>query len=160
MVEKLDNGVIEQKTVLLHELKKDLSHKKRKRVGRGPGSGCGKTCGRGHKGQKSRSGYKRRLGFEGGQMPLIRRVPKRGFTNIFRKVYKVVNLDVLNRFETGSVINPSLLIEKKIVKGKNSLIKILGKDDVSKPFVVEAHKFSKSAKEKIEAAGGSVKILE
>jgi len=160
MTEKVGDGIEDKKVVRLHELKRDPSHKKRKRVGRGPGSGYGKTCGRGHKGQKSRSGYKRRYGFEGGQMPLVRRVPKRGFTNIFRKEYKVINLDVLDKFESGSVINPSVLHEKKIVKGKNSLIKVLGNEEVTKPFVVEAHKFSKTAREKIEAAGGSVKVLE
>ncbi|MBU1625958.1 50S ribosomal protein L15 [bacterium] len=146
--------------VLLQELKGNPTHKIRKRVGRGPASGSGKTCGRGYNGQKSRSGYSKRLGFEGGQMPLIRRVPKRGFTNIFKKDFKVVNLNTLNLFDAGSIVNPSLLVEKKIVKGRNPLIKILGNDEINKPLNVEAHKFSKTAKEKIEAAGGTIKVIE
>jgi len=159
MVDKMDEVEVKENAVQLHNLTRNPSYKKRKRVGRGPGSGVGKTCGRGHKGQKSRSGYSRRYGFEGGQMPLIRRIPKRGFTNIFKKEYKVVNLDVLDRFESGSVVNPSVLYEKKIIKGKNSLVKILGNEELTKSLVVEAHKFSKSAKAKIEDAGGTVKVL-
>jgi large subunit ribosomal protein L15 len=160
MVEKLDDGMDKGNIVQLHNLTRDPSHKKKYRVGRGSGSGNGKTCGRGHKGQKSRSGYSRKMGFEGGQMPLIRRIPKRGFTNIFKTEYKVVNLDVLDRFDAGSVINPTVLYEKKIIKGKNSLVKILGNEEITKPLVVEAHKFSKTAKEKIQAAGGTIKVIE
>lgn len=156
-----ENGSQKELKVLhLHEFVRDPSKKRRKRFGRGTSSGHGKTCGRGYNGQKSRSGFSRRPGFEGGQMPLIRRVPKRGFTNPFKKEYKIVNLGVLNQFDSGSIINPAVLIENAIVKGKDPLIKILGCDDISKPLVVEAHKFSKSAKEKIEAAGGTAKEIE
>lgn len=127
-----------------------------KRVGRGPGSGTGKTAGRGHKGQKSRSGYSRRLGFEGGQMPLIRRVPKRGFTNIFRKEVAAVNLRDLAGFE--GEVTPELLLEKGLVR-KGLAVKILGDGEVSSPLTVKAHRFSRSAREKIEAAGGSCEEL-
>jgi len=127
-----------------------------KRVGRGPGSGKGKTAGRGHNGQKSRSGYSRRRGFEGGQMPLVRRVPKRGFTNIFRKEYGVVNLSGLEGFE-GDVTVESL-VEKGLVR-KGASVKILGDGDLSKALNVQAHKFSKSARAKIEAAGGKCEVV-
>ena len=132
------------------------SRRAAKRIGRGPGSGTGKTAGRGHKGQKSRSGYSRRLGFEGGQMPLIRRVPKRGFTNIFRKEVAAVNLRDLAGFE--GEVTPELLLEKGLVR-KGLAVKILGDGDVSSPLTVKAHRFSRSAREKIEAAGGSCEEL-
>ena len=124
----------------------------RKRVGRGPGSGLGKTAGKGHKGQKSRSGYARMAGFEGGQMPLVRRVPKRGFTNLFKTSYAVVNLHQLEDFE--GEVTPESLVERGIVRG-GSLVKVLGDGELSRPLVVVAHKFSRSARAKIEAAGGS-----
>ena len=127
----------------------------KKRVGRGPGSGHGKTAGRGEKGQKSRSGYSRQAGFEGGQMPLYRRVPKRGFTNIFKEEFNVVNLSELDQFEAGSTINEDALRQAGLIKGRRRKIKILGNGDVTKKLTVQADKFSKSAKEKIEKAGGA-----
>lgn len=127
-----------------------------KRVGRGPGSGTGKTAGRGHKGQRSRSGYSRRLGFEGGQMPLIRRVPKRGFTNIFRKEVAVVNLRDLTDFE--GEVTPETLAAKGLVR-KGLPVKVLGDGEVQSALQVKAHRFSKAAREKIEAAGGSCEEL-
>lgn len=141
----------------LHELSpaKGSRHKK-KRVGRGPGSGLGKTSGRGHKGQRSRSGYSQRIGFEGGQMPLTRRVPKRGFTNIFRKEYTVVNLERLDGLDGD--IGPELLVEKGLVRS-GMPVKVLGTGEVTKALNVSAHKFSKSAQEKIEAAGGKCEVL-
>lgn len=141
----------------LHELSpaKGSRHKK-KRVGRGPGSGLGKTAGRGHKGQRSRSGYSQRIGFEGGQMPLTRRVPKRGFTNIFRKEYTVVNLERLEGLDGD--IGPELLVEKGLVRS-GMAVKVLGTGEVTKALNVSAHKFSKSAQEKIEAAGGKCEVL-
>ena len=132
------------------------SRRSAKRLGRGPGSGTGKTAGRGHKGQKSRSGYSRRLGFEGGQMPLIRRVPKRGFTNIFRKEVAAVNLRDLAGFE--GEVTPELLAEKGLAR-KGLAVKILGDGEISSPLTVKAHRFSRSAREKIEAAGGSCEEL-
>ena len=132
------------------------SRKKRKIVGRGPGSGHGKTSCRGHKGQRARSGGKTPLWFEGGQMPLQRRLPKRGFTNIFKKEYAIVNLDHLNSFEEGVTITPELLVEKKVVTKIKDGIKILANGDIKKPITVKASKCSRSAKEKIEAAGGKV----
>ena len=132
------------------------SRRSPKRIGRGPGSGTGKTAGKGHKGQKSRSGYSRRLGFEGGQMPLIRRVPKRGFTNIFRKEVAAVNVRDLAGFE--GEVTPELLLEKGLVR-KGLAVKILGDGEVSSPLTVKAHRFSRSAREKIEAAGGSCEEL-
>ncbi len=132
------------------------SRRPSKRVGRGPGSGNGKTAGRGHKGQKSRSGYSRRLGFEGGQMPLIRRVPKRGFTNIFRKEYAIVNLRDLGDFE--GEVTPEALAEKGLVRS-GLQVKILGDGEISSALAVKAHRFSRSAREKIEAAGGSCEEL-
>ena len=127
-----------------------------KRVGRGPGSGLGKTSGRGHNGQKSRAGYSRRRGFEGGQMPLVRRVPKRGFTNNFRKEYDVVNLDRLEGFE-GDVTIESLV--DKGLASKGVLIKILGSGEVTQALNIQAHKFSKTAQAKIEAAGGTCEVV-
>ena len=132
----------------------------KKRVGRGQGTGQGVQAGRGHKGAKSRSGFKFKRGFEGGQMPLHRRIPKRGFHNLFRVEYAVVNLDVLaERFEAGTVITPELLRERGLVHGTSRPIKVLARGDVAKTLTVKAHKFSGKAAEKIAAAGGSVEVL-
>ena len=133
--------------------------RKNKRVGRGIGSGHGKTATRGYKGQKSRSGTSLRAGFEGGQMPLYRRLPKRGFNNIFRTEYAVLNLDALSRFEAGSTVGPELLLEKGIVKNLRDGLKILGNGELKQAITVRAHKFSKSAAEKIQKAGGTVEII-
>ena len=130
----------------------------RKRVGRGPGSGHGKTAGRGSKGQKSRSGYRHQRGFEGGQMPLHRRLPKRGFTNIFRVEYDIVNLSDLDRFEAGAAVTPESLTALRLTR-KNRPVKILGDGKVQKALTVSAHKFSASAKAGIEAAGGRCEVL-
>jgi len=130
----------------------------RKRVGRGPGSGHGKTAGRGHKGQKSRSGYRHQRGFEGGQMPLHRRVPKRGFTNIFRVEYDVVNIGALDAFEAGDSITPAKLAERRLAHGRRP-VKILGDGKLAKALTVSAHKFSASARSSIEAAGGRCEVL-
>ncbi|MFJ5625136.1 50S ribosomal protein L15 [Peribacillus loiseleuriae] len=144
----------------LHELKAaEGARKERKRKGRGIGSGNGKTAGKGHKGQNARSGGGVRLGFEGGQTPLFRRLPKRGFTNINRKDYAIVNLEVLNRFEDGTEVTPALLIETGIVSKEKSGIKILAKGNVEKKLTVKAHKFSSTAKEAIEAAGGTTEVI-
>ena len=144
----------------LHELKPaEGSRKERKRLGRGIGSGQGKTAGKGHKGQNARSGGGVRLGFEGGQTPLFRRLPKRGFTNINRKEYAVVNLDALNRFEEGTEVTPELLIETGVVSNEKAGIKILAKGNVEKKLTVKAHKFSSAAKEAIEAAGGTTEVI-
>jgi len=133
---------------------------RRKRVGRGIGSGMGKTSTRGHKGQKARAGATPRLGFEGGQTPLHRRLPQRaGFRNVNRKVYAIVNLDDLERFEAGMEITPEMLIANGVVKNKKDGIKILGNAEVTKAFTVRAHKFSKTAVEKINAAGGTAEVL-
>ena len=132
------------------------SRHKKKRVGRGPGSGLGKTAGKGHKGQRSRSGYSRREGFEGGQMPLVRRVPKVGFTNIFRTLYSVVNVSELDQFD--GVVGPTQLLARGKVK-KNRKVKILGNGEVSKALTVQAHKFSAGARKKIEQAGGRCEEL-
>ncbi len=135
------------------------SKQKQKRLGRGPASGHGKTCGRGTKGQNSRTGGGTRLGFEGGQMPLIRRVPKRGFTNKFKKTYSIVNLETLEKkFKANSIINPGLLKQKKIIN-KIGRLKILGKGNISKPLMIKAHAISKKAKEKVIAAGGKIELL-
>jgi large subunit ribosomal protein L15 len=132
----------------------------KKRVGRGQGSGNGKTAGRGHKGAKSRSGFTHKRGFEGGQMPLHRRVPKRGFHNPFRQEYEVVNLDTLaERFDAGVEITPELLRERGLV-ARVDRVKILGRGDLGKALTVRAHKFSGKAAEKIAAAGGKAEILE
>ena len=133
------------------------SRRKKKRVGRGPGSGLGKTAGRGHKGQKSRTGYSSRPGFEGGQMPLTRRVPKRGFTNIFRTEYSVVNLDRLEAFD--GEVTPESLAEGGVVRAGRP-VKVLGGGELTKALKVSAHKFSKSARAKIEAAGGTCEVIE
>jgi len=134
--------------------KKGARHAK-KRVGRGPGSGHGKTSGSGEKGQKSRSGFSRALGFEGGQMPLHRRLPKRGFTNIFKKEYAVVNVAELERFDNGATVDEAALRSARLVKGRNDGVKILGEGKLSKKLTVVATKFSASARKQIEAAGGT-----
>ena len=136
---------------------------KKKRIGRGQGSGKGGTATRGHKGAKSRSGYSKKLGFEGGQMPLQRRIPKFGFKNINRKEYQAVNLDALqllvdNKKIKKKTVNISTLIENRLV-GKNDLVKILGRGNLKSPITVEAHKFSNTAKKAIEKAGGEVKTV-
>ena len=135
--------------------------KKRKRIGRGTSSGHGKTSGRGHKGQKSRTGGGVRPGFEGGQMPLIRRLPKRGFTNIFAKEYAIINVEDLNKFEDNTVITLELLIDEGVIKKGKAIdgVKVLGDGDINKKLTVKAHKFSKTAAEKIEAAGGMVEVI-
>jgi len=135
------------------------SKKSRKRVGRGPGSGHGKTSCRGHKGQNARSGGGVRPGFEGGQMPLQRRLPKRGFTNIFKKRYAIININNLNRFEPEAILDPEALKEAGLVKSIKDGVKLLGDGAISHPIVIRVHKASKTAKEKIEAAGGRVEIL-
>ena len=139
---------------------KGSTHKK-KRVGRGPGSGLGKTAGRGEKGQKSRSGYSRKIGFEGGQMPLHRRMPKRGFTNIFKKQWLEVSLAALDQhFGDNEEINPEVLHTRGLIKKAKHDVVVLGNGDVSKALRVSAHRFTKSAKEKIEKAGGSAIQIE
>lgn len=143
----------------LHELKAAEGRKKRTRVGRGMASGHGKTSGRGHKGQKARSGGGVRPGFEGGQMPLFQRLPKRGFTNINRKEYAIVNLETLNRFEEGTEVTPELLLETGVISKLKSGVKVLGNGNVEKKLTVKAHKFSASAKEAIEAAGGQTEVI-
>jgi large subunit ribosomal protein L15 len=145
----------------LHDLRPEVPTKDRKRVGRGMSSGHGKTSGRGLGGQKSRSGGGVRPGFEGGQMPLMRRMPKRGFTNIFAKEFAIINVQDLNRFEENTTITPELLIESGLVRRGKIVdgIKILGDGDVEKKLTVRAHKFSKTAAEKIEAAGGKVEVI-
>jgi len=144
----------------LHELKPNPgSVKNRKRLGRGTATGQGKTSGRGMNGQKSRSGGGVRPGFEGGQMPLYRRLPKRGFTNIFGTVYAEINVEVLNVFEDGAEVTPEMLKAEGILKKQLDGVKILGNGDLAKKLTVKAHKFSKSAVEKIEAAGGKVEVI-
>ena len=128
-----------------------------KRIGRGPGSGLGKTAGRGHKGARSRSGFSRKPGFEGGQMPLHRRLPKRGFTNIFRVQYTILSLSDLNRFEEGSVVDHDALVNEGMVKEKDTLVKVLANGEITKSLTVDVDKVSRGAAEKITAAGGSVK---
>jgi len=129
------------------------------RKGQGSGSGLGKTAGRGHKGQNARSGGGVRPGFEGGQMPLYRRLPKRGFTNIFKKEIVTVNLEELNRFNDGAIVNPELLIEAGLIKKIKDGVKILGRGSLEKPLTVQAHAFSKSAIEKIAASGGKAEVI-
>ncbi|MCP4675227.1 MAG: 50S ribosomal protein L15 [Deltaproteobacteria bacterium] len=131
------------------------ARKKGKRVGRGPGSGLGKTCGAGQKGQNSRSGGGAGRGFEGGQMPAQRRMPKRGFTNPFRKTFSVVNVETLERFEDGAVVDPEMLLSSGVVKKMKDGVKILGKGELKKKLNVRAHAASSSAREKIEKAGGT-----
>lgn len=147
----------------LHDLRPNAGGgtKSKKRLGRGIGSGLGKTSGKGHKGQNARSGGGVRPGFEGGQMPLFRRIPKRGFTNIFAKVYATINVEDLNRFTDDTVVTPELLFNEGIVKkGKaKDGIKILGNGEINVKLTVQAHQFSKTAAEKIEAAGGKVEVI-
>ena len=142
----------------LHELKPaEGSRQLRNRVGRGTSSGNGKTAGRGQKGQKARS--KVRVGFEGGQMPLFRRMPKRGFKNINRKEYAIVNLETLNKFEDGAEVTPALLVESGIIKDEKDGIKVLGNGTLNKQLTVKASKFSASAKEAIESKGGKAEVI-
>ena len=142
----------------LHDLSPAKGSKRpKKRIGRGPGSGHGKTAGRGHKGQRSRSGFSQRAGFEGGQMPLVRRVPKRGFTNIFKQEYQVVNVARLADFE--GEVNPENLVERGVVRS-GMPVKVLGNGEISTALKVKAHKFSATARAKIETAGGSCEVLE
>jgi len=137
------------------------SVRERKRVGRGPGSGLGKTSGRGEKGQKSRSGFSHREGFEGGQMPLHRRVPKRGFTNArFKKEFAEINLERLEVFDAGAIITPEVLVKRGMIKNLRDGLKVLAKGTVTKPLTVRAHKFSAKAQEQITGAGGKAEILE
>ena len=143
----------------LNELRPAMgATKTRKRIGRGMGSGMGKTSTRGHKGQRSRSGSRMMRGFEGGQMPLHRRLPKRGFTNIFKIEYEVVNLGRLAGLGLGE-ITPEVLRKAGVVSSKKSLVKVLGQGELSSAITVHAHKFSKSAQEKIEKAGGKVEVV-
>ena len=145
----------------LHELEKNIGAKQaRKRVGRGPGSGLGKTCGRGQKGQKARSGGSINPVFEGGQLPLYRRVPKRGFSNyLFKKEYAVINLGDLNVFENGTLVTPALLKEKGIIKKQLSGIKVLGNGKLEKKLTIQANKFSASAIEKIKESGSKAELI-
>lgn len=143
----------------LHELKPSQARKSKNRVGRGMSSGNGKTSGRGHGGQNSRSGGGVRPGFEGGQMPLFQRLPKRGFTNINRKEFAVINLSALNNFEEGTEVTPELLLETGLVSKVKAGIKVLGNGTIEKKLTVKAHKFSASAKEAIETAGGQTEVI-
>ena len=143
----------------LHELKPSQTRKQRNRVGRGMSSGSGKTSGRGHKGQNARTGGGVRLGFEGGQTPLLQRLPKRGFTNINRKEFAIVNLSALNKFEEGTEVTPELLLETGLVSKVKAGIKVLGNGMIEKKLTVKAHKFSASAKEAIENAGGKTEVI-
>ncbi len=136
------------------------NHDKRKRIGRGVGSGKGKTAGRGHNGQRSRSGDHPRIGFEGGQMPIFRRMPKRGFTNArFKKHYTLVNVDALAAFGEGEIVDLEAVLERGLARRTGDLLKVLGQGEVTTKVTVKAHKFSGSAKSKIEAAGGSVEVI-
>lgn len=145
---------------MLNQLKPvEGARKERKRLGRGNGSGTGKTAGKGHKGQKARSGKKLRPGFEGGQIPLFQRIPKRGFNNVSRKDYTIVNLEQLNLFEDGSLVTPEILLENGVISKVLSGVKILGEGQLERKLTVQAHKFSKSAQEAIEKNGGTVEVL-
>lgn len=135
------------------------STKNKKRVGRGVGSGHGKTSCKGHKGQKARSGGTKGAGFEGGQMPLQRRIPKRGFTNIFKKEYAIINLDTLDALKDDAVITPELLIEKGIIKKMKDGLKVLANGSIQRPVTIKANAFSTSAAAKIEAAGGKTEVI-
>ena len=144
----------------INELKSPKGSRKRKRrVGRGSGSGRGKTCGRGQKGQKSRSGSKSRASFEGGQIPLIRRLPKRGFRSKFPNNYQIVNVEQLNRFKENEVIDPAKLKELGIINTLKNKIKVLGEGELKISLIVQAHKFSKSAEEKIKEAKGKIEVI-
>jgi large subunit ribosomal protein L15 len=145
----------------LHEIKPAPgSTKRRKVVGRGRGSGHGTTAGRGGKGQTARTGSSIPAWFEGGQMPLIRRLPKRGFTNIFKKDYAIINVETLERFESGQEVTPALLVSKGLLRARSDGVKVLGTGALTKALTVHAHKFSQSAAAKIEAAGGKVQVIE
>jgi large subunit ribosomal protein L15 len=145
----------------LHEIKPARgSTKRRKVVGRGRGSGHGTTAGRGGKGQTARTGSSIPAWFEGGQMPLIRRLPKRGFTNIFKKNYAIINIEILDRFESGQEVTPALLVSQGLIRSRNDGVKVLGTGTLTKTMTVHAHKFSQSAAAKIEAAGGKVQVIE
>jgi len=145
---------------MLHELKPvDGARKARKRLGRGSGSGTGKTSGKGQKGQNARSGGGVRPGFEGGQIPFFQRIPKRGFKNINRKEYAVVNLDDLNKFETGEVITPEVLLARNVLKKTLDGVKILANGALEKKLTVKAHKFSKAAEQAITQAGGTIEVI-
>jgi len=145
----------------LHEIKPAPgSTKRRKVVGRGRGTGRGTTAGRGGKGQTARTGSSIPAWFEGGQMPLIRRLPKRGFTNIFKKNYAIINIEILDRFESGQEITPALLVSQGLIPSRNDGVKVLGTGALTKTLTVHAHKFSQSAAAKIEAAGGKVQVIE
>ncbi len=145
----------------LHEIKPAPgSTKRRKVVGRGRGSGRGTTAGRGGKGQTARTGSSIPAWFEGGQMPLIRRLPKRGFTNIFKKNYAIINIAILDRFESGQEVTPALLVSQGLIRSRNDGVKVLGTGVLTKTLTVHAHKFSQSAAAKIEAAGGKVQVIE
>lgn len=135
------------------------SRKARKRVGRGPGSGTGKTSGRGQKGQKARAASKKKPGFEGGQMPLQRRLPKRGFTPLTRNDYAIVNVSALNAFDAGTEITPELLAESGMIRKASDKVKILGNGDLSVSVNLKAHKISQSAADKVSAAGGSFEVI-
>jgi large subunit ribosomal protein L15 len=145
----------------LHETHRGVhKHRKRKRIGRGPGSGTGKTAARGHKGQRSNPGYAALPIFEGGTMPLVRRIPKRGFTNVFAPVVGTVNVgDLEQLFEAGEEVTPAVLKARRCLKSRYDLLKILGDGELTKKLVVQAHRFSRSAREKIEQAGGQVVVL-
>lgn len=142
----------------IHDLGPAVKSVERKRIGRGIGSGTGKTAGKGHKGQKARSGGKIRRGFEGGQTPLYRRIPKRGFKNIFAVEYACVNVSDLERFEDGTTVNIELLLNEGIIRKDLAGLKVLGNGNLTKKLTVEAKKFSKAAKEKIEKAGGKIEV--
>ncbi len=144
----------------LHELSPAQgSAKQAWRVGRGPGSGNGKTAGKGHKGQNARSGGGVRPGFEGGQIPLYRRLPKRGFNNVFAVTYSIVNVEALNAFEDGAVVDAQALVDAGVIKKVNDGLKVLGRGEITKKITVKAAKVSESAKAKIEAAGGTVEVI-
>ena len=142
----------------MHDLGPAVKGKNRNRVGRGIGSGNGKTAGKGHKGQKARTGGKIRRGFEGGQTPLYRRIPKRGFNNIFSIEYATVNVSDLQRFEDGTVVNMELLLNEGLLRRELSGLKVMGNGNLTKKLTVEAKKFTASAKEKIEAVGGKIEV--
>ena len=144
----------------LHEMKyNEGARSSIKRLGRGQGSGQGKTAGKGHKGQNARSGGGVAIGFEGGQTPLYKRIPKRGFTNFTRKEYAVINLDVLNRFEDGAVVTIETLVENGVIKNPKDGVKILGNGELTKKLTVKANAFSASAAEKIQALGGTTEVI-
>ncbi|MCR1808621.1 50S ribosomal protein L15 [Haploplasma modicum] len=145
---------------MLNELRPvEGARKERKRLGRGVGSGTGKTAGKGHKGQNARSGHKPRPGFEGGQIPFFQRIPKRGFNNVNRVEYAIVNLNDLNLFNDGDVVTPEVLLDKKVISKMLSGVKILANGSLEKKLTVKAHKFSNAAKEAIEKSGGTVEVL-